>query len=228
MPVTVRTVFPDELGGLGCVLLLPMREGSGTSVSDLSGYNNHGTLVGPPTWVDGRYGKCLSFNGTSDYVDVKHSASLAFTKEDFSIELWVYLNILTTTNPFAKGTDVTEGYWLNIRDSGRFDLVTSQAGAQQTTSSALGAVGAASWYHLVATRVGSVGKVYSQGLNITNSSESHIDPAFSTLSGKIGRHGSAAASYLDGLIDSVRIYNRALSADEVLAHFLGTRYLKVR
>jgi len=40
-------------------------EGSGTTVADLSGRNNTGTLVGNPVWVDGIAGKALQFNGTN-------------------------------------------------------------------------------------------------------------------------------------------------------------------
>jgi len=43
-------------------------EGSGTTVADLSGRNNTGTLVGNPVWVDGIAGKALQFNGTNRVV----------------------------------------------------------------------------------------------------------------------------------------------------------------
>ena len=39
--------------------------------NDSSGNNNHGTLVGNPQWVDGKFGKALKFNGTGDYVDTE-------------------------------------------------------------------------------------------------------------------------------------------------------------
>ena len=45
-------------------------EGVGDTAADSSGNNNLGALVGSPTWVDGRLGKALSFDGVDDYVEI--------------------------------------------------------------------------------------------------------------------------------------------------------------
>jgi len=51
--------------GANAVGIWNFDEGSGTTVADLSGRNNTGTLVGNPVWVDGIAGKALQFNGTN-------------------------------------------------------------------------------------------------------------------------------------------------------------------
>ena len=48
----------------------PLDEGSGKEAKDASGNGNHGEFVGDPQWVDGKYGKAVEFNGTSDYIEV--------------------------------------------------------------------------------------------------------------------------------------------------------------
>ncbi len=67
-------------------------EGEGTTVTDISGYNNHGTIVGA-TYVDGVPGKggsALSFNG-SNYVDT----SVKINTTAFTVIFWVKINNLT-------------------------------------------------------------------------------------------------------------------------------------
>jgi prepilin-type N-terminal cleavage/methylation domain-containing protein len=71
---TDLTLSPFNDNGL--VLYLPFEEGSGTSTRDLSGHNNDGTLYNGPTWVEGKLGKALSFDGVDDYVDCGNGESL--------------------------------------------------------------------------------------------------------------------------------------------------------
>jgi len=59
-----RGVYPDGLVGYW-----RFDEGSGTIAYDSSGNGYHGILVNDPVWVDGKYGKALSFDGIDDYVD---------------------------------------------------------------------------------------------------------------------------------------------------------------
>lgn len=57
-----------------CRLYYPFYEGEGSTLHDLSGYNNHGTIYGA-TWD----GKALVFDGINDYIDSGNDASLNIT-----------------------------------------------------------------------------------------------------------------------------------------------------
>ena len=60
----------------------PMKEGTGSSIADLSGNGNTGTITGA-TWVKTTGGdSCLSFDGTDDYVDCGNNASLSMGTGD--------------------------------------------------------------------------------------------------------------------------------------------------
>jgi hypothetical protein len=63
-------------------------EGSGTTAYDRSGNGNNGTLYNNPTWVDGKFGKALSFNG-NNWVDCGTNSSLN-TPPQFTQEAWIY------------------------------------------------------------------------------------------------------------------------------------------
>jgi len=67
-------------------------QGSGTTASDSSGYNNHGTIYGA-SWTSGKVGGALSFDGLDDYVDCGNSETLDPTQEA-TVEAWVNFNQL--------------------------------------------------------------------------------------------------------------------------------------
>jgi len=63
-------------------------EGKGDIVKDSSKCKNNGKLVGQLAWVDGKFGKALSFNGASSYIEVPDSPSL--NPEFLTIDVWIY------------------------------------------------------------------------------------------------------------------------------------------
>jgi PKD repeat protein len=62
------TVSPTPAASL--VAAYSFNEGSGTTVTDVSGYGNHGTITGATWTTAGKFGAALSFNGTSNWVTV--------------------------------------------------------------------------------------------------------------------------------------------------------------
>src|SRR3990167_9085959 len=64
------------VSNLGLVGYWSMNEGTGTVAGDASGNNNRGILTNGPTWVDGKRGKALNFDGVGDYVNAGSAASL--------------------------------------------------------------------------------------------------------------------------------------------------------
>jgi len=69
----------------GNMLVIPL--GVPNLVLDGSGNNNHGTIYGA-TWVDGKLGKALDFDGINDYIYVPRSPSLDLVIGDFSVCFW--------------------------------------------------------------------------------------------------------------------------------------------
>ncbi|MCK4453863.1 hypothetical protein KAU51_00745 [Candidatus Parcubacteria bacterium] len=193
-------------------------EGSGITAKDSSGSGNDGILVNNPTWVDGQVGKALNFDGVDNYIDCENDSSLDIT-DAITIEAWVKLNALGAWQHIIG----KQGMW---RISGYDFRVTINNKLQFATLSSFYDVNSATafttgvWYHVVAVQSGtSYKKIYLNG--VEDGIKTNPGAIVSTLSShlQIGRAPLWDAEYFNGTIDEVRIYNRALSSEEILAHY---------
>lgn len=195
----------------GLVGTWAFHDGGGLRLTDLSGFSNHGTLVNGPTWTAGRSGSALSFDGNDDHVNVS-TASMPFAAAA-SLTLWVKLAVATPAleqtgfmhlgqqrshYPWSNGL----GYFSEFRASRVHDVQLS------------GSVDRTQW-HLVSitTAPGANGWKLYQNAHLIHSvaGESSISrPPTMTIGASEGD-----IRFLQGEIDDIRIYNRALSADEI-------------
>src|SRR3990167_6445659 len=74
---------------LGLVGYWSMNEGTGSYAGDASGNKNTGTLTGGPTWVDGKRGKALNFDGVDDYVNAGSAASVTDLPA-ITVSAWIF------------------------------------------------------------------------------------------------------------------------------------------
>ena len=207
---SVSSVFIREIDG--CVASWHLDEGTGSIVYDASGNNNDGTIYGGATWVDGKFGKALSCDGSDDYVEVPDSDSLDITNA-ITMECWVKLNELASVkgpNHFIR--KLPEVYSLRqeqTNDRVRFALTLNGTTVQFTSNTVLD-IG--KFYHVVATYDSELMKIYIDGtFDKDNSATGTIDVSTDPL--RIGR--GEPAGYLNGIIDEVRVYNRALTPEEI-------------
>jgi hypothetical protein len=191
-------------------------ETSGATVTDSSGSGNGGTITGATRVASGKYGRALSFNGTSNFVSVADAASLHLTN-GMSLEAWVNPSILGTT-----GTD-WRTVLLKEQPAGmNYALYANNGSARPTGQVNVGGEKSAAgtsqlslntWSHLAATFEGSNLRLYVNGALVSTTAVSgSISPSTGLL--KIGGNSSWGEWY-GGLIDEVRIYNRALSVSEI-------------
>ena len=206
------SVIPENDNTL--VAYYPLDEGSGTVAKDFSGNGNDGNLVNGPTWVDGKYGKALSFDGVDDYVEVPDSLSL--NPKSITIEFWVYqISRNPNTWTFLVNKDGWKSYHLISEDvwaTNRVGFTVRVNGADYRlwTSKAIGSY----WSYLAFTYDASTGeqRTYVNGELDTEVLQPVGD--IDTLAGPLRITGSKAERF-HGLIDEVRIYNRALTEEEI-------------
>ena len=183
-------------------------EGGGKEAKDSSRNENQGEIVGAK-WTEGQLEKALSFDGSDDYVDVMHSASL----EPVSVsgQAWVKLKSDGTRHIiFAKWT----GYTLEVSTAGNpyFQIRNAQGqlGSTSPTPILWG-----NWHHLAGT-------FNDKDKNITIYVDGE-EKLTTKLASSITYNQSVlrisntiyAGGAVNGLIDEVAIFNRALTADEV-------------
>jgi len=201
-------------------------EGSGTTANDDSGNDNDGTIYGA-SWVDGKYGKALSFDGVNDYVDCGNDTSLNFGTGAFSVELWI--KVLTNDNTWHNLISKKYGYnsfyigwqvWLDFRTSGAMQLRVNDGSANaDNTPTASGdlktIIQDGNYHHLVYVNNGN-GTVtfYLDGADKGTVSFSMTGSLNNTEPLRIGVSTGGNAG-LHSIKDEVRIYNRALSEEEI-------------
>jgi ABC-type transport system substrate-binding protein len=193
-------------------------EGSGTTASDNSGNSNNGILINSPVWVDGRYGKALKFNGVNNFVNVSDSPSLHLASAA-TVEAWLYIpaGANFAGGGYVLSKDAGNGVYnlaLLIRDNyGHvcFGVGTAAAGVIMTSKTT---VARNIWTYLGGTYDGSTMKLYVNGqLDSTYSWPGGINTN-NGMSLTIGKKNNDAL-WFNGTIDEVRIYDRALSQEEV-------------
>ena len=194
------------------ILYLPFDENTGTKAWDWSGWGNDGTITGA-TWITGKYIKALNFDGINDYVEVAHSSSVTFTTESFTLSAWIKVTNWTIAGEvMAKGAWATDG-WRFCVDTTYIHFTTFQSGAYQDTYAYLSPT--SNWIYIVAVRNGANAYIYLNGVDITSVQGTHINPTTNTRSLKIGIQDNLISYPFNGLIDEIRIYNRALTIDEI-------------
>ena len=207
-------------------------EGSGTTALDATG-SNPGSLIGGVTRVEpGHIGRSVSLDGVDDRIQVADAATLKPTTT-LSMEAWVYLTRNNVVQAIVeKGDANTAGYGMYVCNGGRpgYALkVTSglQAGAA-TTPLALN-----QWHHLATTfdnARADRAKFYVNGVEVADTAAPCLGVANATgtlvqdtAPLQIGSRRTNAL-FLQGQVDEVGIWSRALSNSEIASHALGNLF----
>ena len=188
--------------------------GSGTTWNDLSGNGNNGTLTNGPTFSTANMGSIV-FDGTNDYVIASNSL-LSHGTSDWTYSTWLKFN-----GTPSLGTIFENGYWNNsllVRFETSVITIYSMSTywGNFTLSPTLGL-----WYKLDFFRNGNTLYFYLNGkLSQSISFTADIQPTSNIL---IGSSQHAANQCFNGNISQFLIYNRALSATEVLQNYNATK-----
>jgi uncharacterized repeat protein (TIGR01451 family) len=221
--IVIALLVPVQAQEDGLVSEWHFDEGAGNVLKDSSGNGNDGTIYGA-TWVDGKFGKALSFDGVDDFVRVADSESLK--PQQVTVEAWIYLKYYPTVDAFwfvQKGNSNSlpwESYGIGARTQGYGQKFIAGLG---TTDNLFTWIDSTSiydlnnWYHLAMTYDGSILKIYVNGNN-ENSLAINKNIWYNTNPLDFGKYDSR---YINGQIDEVKIYNRALSASEIKANYEG-------
>ena len=195
------------------VLLLHMNETSGTTVSDASGNGNNGTATGT-TVVDGRFGKARSYSTTGEIVTIPHSTSLNFGTGAYTLEAWV--NTLNLTNlgghPCFKVSS-GRGWQTELESNGNVSFsVEGDQGRTGLTS--VRQINDDKWHHIAGVVTQTTLRLYIDGVLDSSVPVTTLGSLDNNGNLNIGLSSGITPNPFKGLIDEVRISNKARSPDE--------------
>jgi hypothetical protein len=224
MPDT-RVDFAHVAGNptAGLVAYWPFNEGFGTTTVDASGNGRHGTLVNGTQWTSD---PALDFDGGDDYVDV---GTFDLSGGSLTLAAWIFSRNLANCSSsdcriLSKATSTAEAdHWFmlsTIADGSdavlRFRLKTD--GTTTTLIAGSGGLPEDTWVHAAAVYDGATMELFLDGISVGSTPKSGSLSTNAGVGVWIGGNPPDASSKpWDGLIDEVRIYDRALTAGEILA-----------
>ena len=200
-------------------------EGGGSTLLDQSGNGNNGTWSGTPVGTSGYYasgkvgGWAGSFDGSTDQISIPNGFP---NYSQISLSAWV--------KKLGAGSNNPQGVIINVRGAGTsyLDICNTAINGPAFQLSVVGSTpiihgGACSatgvWTHYVGTYDGFTSRLYVNGIQVAAASVTG-----KVFSGTIDIANYIGSFYVNGLIDDVRVYTRALSAAEVAALYNATNY----
>jgi alpha-tubulin suppressor-like RCC1 family protein len=209
-----RVIIVDRSSPVG---RWPFDEGTGTTAADASGNNHPGTLVNGTAWTGlGQFSKAVVFDGVDDGVSVADS-------DDFDATIGVTMAAWIAPASFGapqaviyRGGSAHPGYTLSLEADGRVTAVIYPDGVATVVTSTQ-PVSLTLWSHVAATYDQSALRLYVNGVEVSSVAASGL---LTTTDGPVWLGRADVADSFNGKLDETRIYDRALSAAEVLV--LGT------
>ncbi|MCP3918037.1 MAG: tandem-95 repeat protein [bacterium] len=210
------------------LVLFPLDEGSGTVANDASGMGNDGTLVGGAVFEantgDGS-AFAVRFDGLNDRIDI---GALDLNGSGMTLAAWFLPESFPGpgSDPRliskASGVDADDHVFMlstiAVGSSKRLRVRVRIGGSTTTLVAGTGDVATGTWQHAAATHDGATLSLYLNGQPVGSSPlAGSIDVAPLVPVAVGGQPPGAGSRNFDGLLDDVRILQRALSAAEVAA-----------
>jgi hypothetical protein len=199
----------------GLVLHYCFNKDGGDTVTDRSPCHNDGRVHGAKFVTDGNSEGACRFNGNSDFIHVPFNESYHFTADgQFTIAAWVNTSprggaaqAVVVKAPADSGFE----WGLYVDQQDHFMSGWEHNHVVQSVTR----VEAGKWYHLVVTYEAGRWSLYINGERESEASGKFFTPTTGSLA--IGRKGESEAfpDFFRGTIAAVRLYNRALSAEEI-------------
>lgn len=190
-------------------------ENYGTKGYDSSINNTHASLSNSPTWVSGKIGQAVTFNGSSQSGVI--SSSSQNNIETLTISAWVKTTqSLAVDTPIIQKWNGTGGfpYALRLDALGTVSMSASDGTLNPSVSSTT-VINNGAWQHIAGVRTkGSQLKIYVNG--VLEGTTTDTTSVTTTNSSDVGiARRSGGANYFGGTVDEVKIFNKALTNKEV-------------
>jgi hypothetical protein len=181
------------------------------NAQDSSANALHGIEHGNPNYTEGFYGMAMDFDGVDDHVDCGKDPKFNITAQ-ITFAYWIKVRQFDRewNTVIAKGDDS----WRSSRASTNMFMEAGVSGTSGNYLYCVTPVNDEKWHHIAAVYDGANFVIYVDGKReVSEPSTGNI--TVSTYNVYIGDNSGATGRYWNGLIDDLRIYNRAFSEAEV-------------
>jgi hypothetical protein len=182
---------------------------TGGGWADRTFNQNHGELINGVTYNSANGGS-LVFDGTNDYISFVTNTTLS---SSFSMECFIYINSRTNGDIISSWNNPFRFLW-RVNNDG-YQLIAWNGGGSQTTIGT-SIVNVGTWSHVVVTYDGTNIRFYNNAVLTDTNAKSFSIANFTAM--QIGAN-TYDNVYFNGRISNAKIYNRTLSAQEVLQNY---------
>ena len=198
-------------------------EGSGTTALDSTGNGNVGTLFNGPTYVPGHDGLAILLNGVDQYVQTNTPlASLGTVDQPYALSAWVNIAQGVSAGNIVDISSNADGSGWCIPflrlENGYFTATGwDTSGGVSAASTTLAATG--QWNQVLTSWDATNGlRLFVNGILVASTPQSNYAAAGVPIYASIGLSNGACSSdqgFLNGEVDDVRIYSRALAPSDI-------------
>jgi hypothetical protein len=195
--------------------------GTGNTWTDINGGGNIGTLAGGPTFSNTSSG-IISFDGSNDIVTIPNNVSL--DTQTPTVEVWVKTNN-TNQNGFWFEKGAVNTQYSLFQEGVSIQWRMYIGGITQLSTTTATYMNTSNWYQVVGTFTTGSRKLYINGV-LVNSDTQAGTIATDTGGMSLGAYGGATGTngyFYNGSLAICRVYNRELSAAEILQNFNAMR-----
>ncbi|MGD2092362.1 MAG: LamG domain-containing protein [Candidatus Aminicenantes bacterium] len=198
-------------------------EGSGSAVYDSTSNSNDGTLTNSPVYQTGKFGNSILFDGNDDYIVLPDLSSIFEGAVNYSISAWIRTNYTADKKQLIFGLEDDASGNHEIRfeldSNGYLSLTTYESGYENV----IGNVDLTdnNWHYVAVVRESdSTTTLYVDGFShATGTTKNVTGMEYTTIGVQRFDSGPSFLKYFTGWIDEVRIYDRAITSDEILEQY---------
>ena len=201
----------------GLVAHWDFEEGSGTQAFDVTGGGSDG-LIHDATYVPGRVGTALAFDGATSWVELGTPATLDI-QGAVTLVAWVKPSVREAKGAVIQhGPDGNQRLVALAQNDGRFVGVSGDESSRLVQVTPVLGADVGQWTHLVQVFQAGEWTLYKNGVAAQTSAQA-LGAISSSAPWGIGANAYGTNRFFSGALDDVRVYNRALSSEEVVALF---------
>ena len=194
---------------------------SGTSTYNLTGSGATGALTNGTSFTP-LDGGAFVFDGTNDYIVFPNDTNL--DNQALTMESWNYLNTTTTQDGFLFEKGQVNTQYSNFYTAGNtFIFRTVGLSTMDLSITTSTYINPNTWNHVVCTYGAGTKTIYINGIQVAQQTGLTGTIGTNTTGLFLGAYGPGTGYFLNGKIAESRVYNRALTAAEVLQNYNATK-----